>query len=90
MALRHPIRDVRVTAISIIAKKNLFAALSELEALIEREENPMVLIEIVDALATIDHPEALDLLRKLAGHRYPLVQKRAQDCLEGKKGKPIC
>lgn len=82
MGLNHPVTEIRLNVIHIIGMKNLKEAIPHLENMVNKESNPTVLMNIVDALARMTHPEALELLRKLALHRYPIVSSRAKQALE--------
>jgi len=82
MGLEHPITEMKLNVIYIIGMKNLKEAIPHLERMINKETNPIVLMQIVDALAKMTHSEALELLRKLALHRYPLVRSKAMQALE--------
>jgi len=82
MGLNHPVTEMRLNVIHVIGMKNLKEAIPQLENMINKETNPIVLMHIVDALARMSHPEALELLSKLALHRYSLVRSRAKQALE--------
>ncbi|MEZ0360634.1 MAG: HEAT repeat domain-containing protein [Hydrogenobacter sp.] len=82
MGLEHPILEMRMNVIHTIGMKNLKEALPQFEYMAKRESNPILLLAIVDALAKMTHPEALELLRKLSYHSYPLIRSRARHTLE--------
>lgn len=82
MGLRHPIREVKLSVFYTIVKKNLYDALPDIEKTMEEEENPMVLVEMVKALALMKTPKILGLLQKLTRHRYPIVQHQARLTLD--------
>ncbi len=84
MALEHPIREMRLNVIHTIGKKDLAMALPHLEHMVRREADPIVLMALADALIKMSHPEALETLRILANHRYPVVRSRAKALLERK------
>jgi len=81
MGLEHPNTKMKLKIIHIVGMKNLKEAIPQLEHMISKESNPIVLVQIVDALARMTHPEALELLLKLALHRYPLVRSKAMQAL---------
>ncbi|WP_304092325.1 HEAT repeat domain-containing protein [Hydrogenobacter thermophilus] len=84
MGLEHPVVEMRMNVIHTVGVKDLKEALPQLEYMINKESNPMLLMAVVDALAKMSHPEALDLLRKLAHHTYPIIRSRAKYALEKK------
>ncbi|MDW8067026.1 MAG: HEAT repeat domain-containing protein, partial [Aquificaceae bacterium] len=77
MALEHPVKDMKKNVIYTIGRKDLEIAIPHLEVLIAKETDPLVLLEIADALSRMSSPEAMRLLRTLAQHRYPVVRSRA-------------
>ncbi|RMH03117.1 MAG: zinc ribbon domain-containing protein [Aquificota bacterium] len=82
MGLEHPVLEMRLNVIHTVGAKDLKEAIPQLEHMVNRESNPILLMAIVDALARMSHPEAMELLRKLAHHRYPIVRSRAKGVLE--------
>lgn len=82
MGLEHPILEMRVNVIHTVGMKNLKEAIPQLEYMAKRESNPILLLAIVDTLAKMTHPEALELLRHLSYHNYPLIRSRARQALE--------
>jgi hypothetical protein len=84
MGLEHPVVEMRTNVIHTVGMKDLKLALPQLEHMINKESNPMVLMAIVDALGRMSHPEAIELLRKLSNHTYPIIRSRARYIL-GKK-----
>ncbi len=77
MALEHPVKDMKKNVIYTIGRKDLEIALPHFELMISRETDPLILMEIADALVRMSSPEAIRLLRELAQHRYPVVRSRA-------------
>lgn len=77
MALEHPVKDMKRNVIYTVGRKDLEMALPHLEIMINRETDPIILMEIADALSRMSSPEAVRLLRELAKHRYPVVRSRA-------------
>ncbi len=77
MALEHPVKDMKKNVIYTIGRKGLEMALPHLEVMINKETDPIILMEIADALNKMSSPEALRLLRLLAQHRYPVVRSKA-------------
>lgn len=86
MALEHPMKDMRKNVIYTIGRKSLELALPHIELMISRETDPLVLMEIADALSRMSSPEATRLLRQLALHRYAVVRSRALMHLQRKLG----
>lgn len=82
MALEHPVKDMRKNVIYTIGRKDLDIALPHMELMINRETDPILLMEIADALSRMSSPEALRLLRQLALHRYAVVRSRANMYLQ--------
>jgi HEAT repeat protein len=68
--------------------KDLKLAIPQFEHMINRESNPMVLMAIVDALGRMSHPEAIELLRKLSNHTYPIIRSRVRYILDKKLRMP--
>lgn len=77
MALEHPVKEMKKNVIYTVGKKDLEMALPHLELMIIRETDPIILMEIADALSRMSSPEATRLLRELSQHRYPVVRSRA-------------
>lgn len=77
MALEHPVKDMRKNVIYTIGRKDLEMAIPHMELMISKETDPLVLMEIADALSRMKSPEAIRLLRQLATHRYAVVRSRA-------------
>jgi hypothetical protein len=77
MALEHPVKDMKKNVIYTVGRKDLELALPHFELMVNRETDPIILMEIADALSRMSSPEATNLLRKLAQHRYPVVRSRA-------------
>lgn len=72
-ALKHPIKEIRKTAVFIIGLKRIEKAVTELERMINEEEDPFILMEIVKALRQIKNREAKVILEKLSSHRSSLI-----------------
>ncbi|MFN3598700.1 MAG: HEAT repeat domain-containing protein [Aquificaceae bacterium] len=77
MALEHPVKEMKRNVVYTIGRKDLEIALPHFEVMISRETDPIVLMEIVDALSRMSSPKAFELLRSLAQHPYPVVRSRA-------------
>ena len=77
MALEHPVKDMKKNVIYTIGRKDLELAIPHLEIMIGKETDPIILMEIADALSRMTTPKALELLRILSQHRYPVVRSRA-------------
>lgn len=84
MGLEHPVVEMRTNVIHTVGMKDLKLALPQFEHMINKESNPMVLMAIVDALGRMSHPEAIELLRKLSNHTYPIIRSRARYILDRK------
>jgi len=84
MGLEHPVVEMRINVIHTVGMKNLISALPQLEHMANKESNPMLLMAIVDALGRMSHPEAIELLRKLTHHTYPVIRSRARYVLDKK------
>jgi hypothetical protein len=84
MGLEHPVVEMRINVIHTVGMKNLISALPQLEHMANKESNPMLLMAIVDALGRMSHPEAIELLRKLSNHTYPVIRSRARYMLDKK------
>ncbi|MCS7171416.1 MAG: HEAT repeat domain-containing protein [Aquificaceae bacterium] len=77
MALEHPMKEMKRNVIYTIGRKDLEIAIPHLEVMIAKETDPLLLIELADALSRMSSPEAVRLLRAMAQHRYPVVRSRA-------------
>ncbi|MFN3976292.1 MAG: HEAT repeat domain-containing protein [Aquificaceae bacterium] len=84
MALKHPVKELRRNAVYIIGRKDLELAIPHLEVMINKEADPFILMEIADALSRMSSPQALELLRALSQHKYPMVRSRAMMHLKSK------
>jgi hypothetical protein len=84
MGLEHPVVEMRINVIHTVGMKDLISALPQLEHMANKESNPMLLMAIVDALGRMSHPEAIELLRKLSNHTYPVIRSRARYMLDKK------
>ena len=84
MGLEHPVIEMKINVIHTVGMKDLASALPQLEYMVNKESNPIVLMAIVDALSKMSHVAALELLRKLFYHTYPIVRSRARQVLERK------
>ncbi|MCW4573618.1 HEAT repeat-containing protein [Venenivibrio stagnispumantis] len=82
MGLNHPVTEMKLNVLHVIGMKNLKEAIPYIENMINKETNPVVLMQIVDTLAMMSHPEALELLHKLTMHRYPTVSSKAKQALK--------
>jgi hypothetical protein len=77
MALEHPVKEMKRNVIYTIGKKDLEMAIPHLEVMINKETDPIILMEIADALSRMTSPQAIGLLRVLSQHQYPVVRSRA-------------
>jgi hypothetical protein len=84
MGLEHPVVEMRINVIHTVGMKDLISALPQLEHMANKESNPMLLMAIVDALGRMSHVEAIELLRKLSNHTYPVIRSRARYVLDKK------
>ncbi|MDW8097079.1 MAG: hypothetical protein RMI44_02980 [Aquificaceae bacterium] len=84
MALEHPVKEMRKNVIYTVGRKDLEIALPHLELMASRETDPLILMEIADALSRMSSSEAMNLLRLLAQHQYPVVRSRANMHLQKK------
>ncbi|WP_339945551.1 HEAT repeat domain-containing protein [Thermodesulfovibrio sp.] len=74
-ALKHPVKEIRRTIIYIIGLKRLEKAVSELERMIDEEEDPIILMEIANALRKIRSRKAKEVLDKMKSHKFPLIAR---------------
>ncbi|MCS7164634.1 MAG: HEAT repeat domain-containing protein [Thermodesulfovibrio sp.] len=75
LSLKHPIKEIRRLIIFLIGLKKLKKALPELEKMIEYEEDPIVLIEIVKTLQQINDKYAKAILNKMRFHRFSIISR---------------
>lgn len=74
-ALNHPIKEIRRNAIFLIGLKRITEALPELAEMLEREEDPILLMEIARALKRINNQDSMKLLKNMEAHRFPIIAK---------------
>ncbi len=77
MALEHPVKEMKKNVIYTVGRKDLELAIPHLEVMINKETDPLILMEIADALSRMSSSQALELLRALSQHKYPVVRSRA-------------
>lgn len=74
-SLKHPIKEIKRAVIYIIGLKKLSKALAELEKMINEEEDPIILMEIANALKNIKSKEAIEILEKMKSHKFTIVSR---------------
>lgn len=74
-ALKHPIKEIRRLIIFIIGLKKVRKAIPEFSRIINEEEDPTVLMEIVRALRHINNKEAKEILDNLKSHKFPIIAR---------------
>jgi len=72
-ALRHPVREIRKTAVFIIGLKKMSSAVKELEKILSYEEDPIMIIEILNSLKKIGTEEAVDIIERFKFHSSSLI-----------------
>ncbi len=75
LSLKHPVKEIRRLIIFIIGLKKLKKAITEFSTMINEEEDPIILMEIVKALRNINSNEAKEMLGKLKFHRFPIIAR---------------
>lgn len=85
LALRHPVMDYRLMAITTLGRRRSERAVPFLRALLESEDNVYLLREVVLALDCIGGPEAQAALLSAAGHPARLVRNLAQELLTSQR-----
>ncbi|MGC9188996.1 MAG: HEAT repeat domain-containing protein [Sulfurihydrogenibium sp.] len=78
LSLEHPIKEWRKNVIHTIGLKRLEEAVPYLDIMVDKEQDPFVLMEIADTLAKIGTPDVIPILRKLSEHKYILVRNKAR------------
>lgn len=81
MALEHPVKEWRKNTVHVIGLKRLEEAVPYLDLMIDKENDPFILMEIVDALKKIGTVSTIPLLEKLSLHKYALVRNKAKQAL---------
>lgn len=81
MALEHPIKEWRKNTVHVIGLKRLEEAVPYLDIMIDKENDPFILMEIVDTLKKIGTISTIPLLEKLSLHKYVLVKNKARQAL---------
>ncbi|MCX8034203.1 MAG: HEAT repeat domain-containing protein [Thermodesulfovibrio sp.] len=83
LSLRHPVKEIRRLIIFIIGLKKLKKAVAEFERMIEGEDDPIILLEIVKALVKINSKEAREILDKMRSHRFQIISRYIEriECL---------
>jgi HEAT repeat protein len=79
LALKHPIPENRMLAIQLLGELNSQPAALVFATILDHEEDPYVLSEIVQALARIDGGKSLVILERLRSHHSVIVRKAAED-----------
>ena len=83
--LEHPVPDKRLLAIHLLGELGSQAALPELEKLLDTEVNDIYAPrETLTALSKIKGSRSRELLKKAAGHPFPLIRQLAERLLEKK------
>ncbi|MER3421778.1 MAG: zinc ribbon domain-containing protein [Chloroflexota bacterium] len=80
-ALRHPVMDHQLMAITVLGQQRSERAVPYLCALLASEDNVYVLREVLLALARIGGPLSEAALAAATGHRARLVRQLAQELL---------
>lgn len=78
-ALKHPIKEIKRNVIFLIGLKRISEAIPELRKMIEREEDPILLMEIAKALRKINTQESMKILRELEAHKFPIIAKYVKE-----------
>ncbi|MEO0144561.1 MAG: hypothetical protein ABIL49_00950 [candidate division WOR-3 bacterium] len=60
---------------------NLYEALPYLEQIVNEEKNPMLILEIMEALTFMRDIRVLEIFKKLSDHEYPIVRLKAKSIL---------
>lgn len=81
MALEHPVKEWRKNTVHVIGLKRLEEAIPYLDIMIDKENDPFILIEIVDTLRKIGSSSVIPLLEKLSIHKYAIVRNKAKQIL---------
>lgn len=81
MALEHPVKEWRKNVVHVIGIKRLEEAIPYLDIMIDKETDPFVLIEMVDALRKIGTVSVIPLLERLSLHKYAIVRNKARQVL---------
>ena len=82
-ALHHTIPERRMIAAQILGNLKIQQAVPEFKKILEEErENYYLLRAILIALAKIDHPERIEIIKKAAHHPSGLVSSFAKMMLE--------
>ncbi|MDI6713765.1 MAG: HEAT repeat domain-containing protein [Thermodesulfovibrio sp.] len=72
-ALKHPVREIRKTAIFIIGLKKMRSAIKELEKILIYEEDSIMIIEILNSLKNIGTEEAMEIIERFKFHSSSLI-----------------
>jgi hypothetical protein len=82
LSLEHPIKEWRKNVVYTIGLKKLEEAVPYLEIMADKEQDPFVLLEIVETLGKIGTLSVIPPLRKLSEHKYVLVRNKARFVLD--------
>ena len=82
LSLEHPVKEWRKNVVHVIGLKRLEEAVPYLDIMIDKEQDPFILIEVIDTLAKISTPSVIPLLRKLSEHKYAIVKNKARMTLD--------
>ncbi len=92
MALNHPVAENRMLAVQILGELGSVLALPQFEKIItDRSADVYLQREVINALARIDDPKSVKLLKKALLHRSPLISELAREHLQtilSRKRKP--
>ncbi|MEZ0323876.1 MAG: HEAT repeat domain-containing protein [Hydrogenothermaceae bacterium] len=81
MALEHPVKEWRKNVVHIIGVKRYEEAVPYLDTMADKENDPFILIEIIDTLKKIGTISVIPILEKLSHHKYAIVRNKARQVL---------
>lgn len=82
LSLEHPVKEWRKNVVYTIGLKKLEEAVPYLDIMADKEQDPFVLLEIVETLGKIGTMSVVPVLRKLSEHKYVLVRNKARFILD--------
>jgi len=83
MALGHPVREYRMTAIRVMGDLGMPETVPALGNLLEQEKDYYVIREIISSLLKVGGPGAIRRISQLQGHPSEMVRKLARRVLSG-------
>ena len=76
-SLYHPIREQRMIAIGILGRVRYLPAIPEFARIVQEEEDPFIICEVIRALRMIGTSECIQIIATLREHPSVIVRNEA-------------